>query len=81
MKEHIGVGAVVLQADYVEESRPPRTARLAHPWIPIHDDKPPAHKEVLLWDGARIFITWWSPQLSGTRYHVTHWQPLPEPPA
>ena len=55
-------------------------------WRSIKDDPPPriSRKEILMWDGERMFVAWWN---SGTFWRIdhvpfdaTHWMPLPEPP-
>ena len=54
-------------------------------WIDVDSQLPPEDQDCLATDGLGVFIAWqhnsfWFLQNMHECVHVSHWQPLPEPP-
>ena len=52
-------------------------------WVKCADKSPPFNKYVLIWDGEDQDVDWLSDTAPNEfkESHITHWMPLPAPPA
>jgi hypothetical protein len=49
-------------------------------WRPIAESMPEPMVQVLMWDGAQVFVEqWWGNDFS-LDHRITHWMPIPQPP-